>query len=67
MTGAQRFPASGMVALDVSDPEEGMLKTMGFLAEKRIAAARVSLTRPTLEQIYLETISDGQPAERRNA
>lgn len=67
VTEAHDFPASGMVALDVSDPEEGMYRTMRFLAEKRIAAARVSLTRPTLEQIYLETISDGKPAERRNA
>ncbi len=67
VTAAQNFPASGMVALDVSDPEEGMYQTMRFLSEKRIAAARVSLTRPTLEQIYLETISDGQPAGRGNA
>lgn len=62
--GSQRFPASGMVALDVNDPEEGMLRVMAFLSERRIHAARVSLTRPTLEQIYIETISDGQPVER---
>ncbi|MCM1334929.1 MAG: ABC transporter ATP-binding protein [Bacteroides sp.] len=61
--GARAFPASGMIALDVADPEEGMLKTMTFLAEKRINAARVSLTRPTLEQIYLETIAEGGKAQ----
>lgn len=58
--GAQVFPSSGMVALDVDEPEEGMLKIMRLLAEKEIRAAKVQITRPTLEQIYIETINSGK-------
>lgn len=65
VTEAKRSPASGMIALGVDDPEEGMYRIMRFLSEERIAAARVSLTRPTLEQIYLETISEGSQAAGR--
>ncbi len=63
-TGGQQFPASGMVALDVPNPEEDMLNVMRLLSDKQIHVSRVSVTRPTLEQIYLDTISEGTEGKR---
>lgn len=53
------FPQSGLAVFEVADAEEGMIKTMKLLSENGIIASRVQATSPTLEQIYIETVSDG--------
>lgn len=61
----QFFPGSGLAVFDVDEPQAGMMNTMKFLAENNIAVSKIQTTSPTLEQIYIQTVSDGQ-AERGN-
>lgn len=55
----QFFPHSALAVFDVENPDEGMVKTMKLLSENGIAASRIQTTSPTLEQIYIQTVSDG--------
>lgn len=61
----QFFEGSGLAVFDVEGAEQGMSDTMRYITEKGIAASRIQATSPTLEQIYIQTVSDGQ-AERGN-
>lgn len=52
------FPASGLAVLDVDDPDEGMIRTMRLLSENNISPLKLQVTRPTLEQIYINTVGE---------
>lgn len=52
------FPASGLAVLDVDDPDEGMIRTMRLLSENNISPLKIQVTRPTLEQIYINTVGE---------
>lgn len=52
------FPASGLAVLDVDDPDEGMIRTMRLLSENNISPVKLQVTRPTLEQIYINTVGE---------
>ncbi len=54
------YANSSLAVLEVDSAEEGMMKTMSLLSEKGIAALKIEATSPTLEQIYLETVSDSE-------
>lgn len=56
VSGAEFFPASGLAVLNVDDPDEGMVKTMRLLSDNNISPAKLQVTRPTLEQIYINTV-----------
>ncbi|MBQ8614255.1 MAG: ABC transporter ATP-binding protein [Ruminiclostridium sp.] len=58
------FPQSGLATFEVASAEEGMIKTMKLLSENGISASKVQATSPTLEQIYIETVSDGVQGRR---
>lgn len=55
----QFFPQSGLAVFDVENCNEGMIKTMKLLSDNGIAASKIQTTSPTLEQIYIQTVSDG--------
>ena len=55
----QFFAQSGLAVMDVDNSDEGMIKTMKLLSDNNIAASRIQTTSPTLEQIYIQTVSDG--------
>lgn len=55
----QFFPQSGLAVFDVDNSNEGMIKTMKLLSDNNIAASRIQTTSPTLEQVYIQTVSDG--------
>ena len=57
-SGVEFFPASGLAVLEVGDPDEGMVKTMRLLCENNISPIKLRVTRPTLEQIYINTVGD---------
>ncbi len=58
VTNFSYFPNSALAVLDVADEQEGMAKTIALINEKGIAVSEISVTSPTLEQIYLETVTD---------
>lgn len=55
----QFFPHSALAVFDVENPDEGMVRAMKLLSDNNIAASRIQTTSPTLEQIYIQTVSDG--------
>lgn len=59
------YPQSGLAVFDVENSNEGMIKTMKLLSDNGIYASKIQTTFPTLEQIYIHTVSDGA-AERGN-
>lgn len=59
-SGFQFFPQSALAVFDVESLDEGMIKTMKLLSDNGIAASKIQTTSPTLEQIYIQTVSDGQ-------
>lgn len=63
VAGFQYFDKSSLAVFDVENADGGMIKTMQLLSEKNIPAAKIQVTTPTLEQIYIQTVSDG--TERR--
>ena len=61
----QFFSSSCLAVIDVDNSTEGMIKTMKLLSDNGISASKIQTTSPTLEQIYIQTVSDGA-AERGN-
>lgn len=59
VTNFRFFPQSGLAVLDVENADEGMLKAMSILYENGISPTKIQATSPTLEQIYIQTVSDG--------
>ena len=58
VSGTEFFPASGLAVLEVADPDEGIVKTMRLLSENNISPLKLQITRPTLEQIYINTVGE---------
>ncbi len=50
------YDKTGLAAMEIKDRETGMAEAMKFLLDNGISASEIKLSRPTLEQVYLNIV-----------